>query len=258
MTAFIDLAGQRFGRLTALEPTRRPRADGYHAVYWLCRCDCGADVTVAARHLGNGHTRSCGCLMRETSRRSGLANTRHGRCKTLEYSSWRAMLTRCYRVDHWNYRFYGGRGIRVCNRWRSSFADFYVDMGPRPPGTTLDRIDVHGDYEPGNCRWSTWTEQRLNRQANRRCRHCGAGVELSLTGRPRRYCRPACRSAAYRARRAQRHGRCFQCQKLLPFPRTGRRRYCSATCRQIARRARRRSAPNDVTKRITKVQRRAA
>jgi len=73
------------------------------------------------------------------------------------------MLTRCYRVNHVNYRWYGGRGISVCERWRS-FLNFYTDLGPRPPATTLERIDVDGNYEPGNCRWAPWSEQRLNQR----------------------------------------------------------------------------------------------
>lgn len=92
------------------------------------------------------------------------SNFKHGRRKTPEYNSWHSAVQRCTNPRARNYLFYGGRGITMCERWRKSFLAFYTDMGPRPDGTTIDRIDVNGNYEPGNCRWATKKVQRANQR----------------------------------------------------------------------------------------------
>jgi len=154
-----DLAGQQFSRLTILR--RDWDAPGPHAK-WLCRCTCGTIASVTSNALLSGFTRSCGCLRREmTAARSathGLA-PRHG--KPLAYSSWTNMMRRCTHENDPRYPEWGGRGIRVCERWLN-FANFLADMGERPPGMTLDRINNDGNYEPGNCRWATPHGQQVN------------------------------------------------------------------------------------------------
>jgi len=168
----IDLLGKRFGRLIV-----RARNDSSPAgqARWLCDCDCGNQTTVASQGLRRieGPTRSCGCLKREVIFPNGRkiareANTRHGhggrQNRTPTYRSWYAMIARCTNQNFKQFKDYGGRGITVCERWRQSFEAFLADMGDRPQGQTLDRVNGDGNYEPTNCRWATRSEQDKNRR----------------------------------------------------------------------------------------------
>lgn len=162
---FKDMVGQRFGRLLVTEFVE---VRGGHAS-WRCICDCGATTTVYGHHLRHRThpTQSCGCLARETMETNHLNATTHGMTKTAEHHIWNAMKQRCANPRDTGFKYYGGRGITVCDRWLESFEAFYADMGPRPPGLTLERRDNSQGYSPENCYWATHTQQQRNRRPPR-------------------------------------------------------------------------------------------
>lgn len=167
MGVLRDLAGQSFGRWTVL----RYVGVAHSRTSWHCRCRCGTERVVAGINLTRGGSTSCGCWKEETAGRANVthgATRGHGRVRAgSTYLTWIAMKARCENPKSAKYPRYGGRGIRICERWRASFEAFLEDMGPRLPGTTIDRINPDGHYEPGNCRWASGAEQHANRRYGR-------------------------------------------------------------------------------------------
>ncbi len=159
-------AGTRFGRLTVLgEAERHHSPSGDTKRQFRCKCDCGGYAVVALNRLRSGATASCGCLQKA---RAAESQRTHGMSHVPGYHVWCKMLARCLNPNTADYERYGERGIGVCDRWQTSFAAFLSDMGPRPSlSHSIDRKDNDGNYEPGNCRWATRTEQNRNKRTNR-------------------------------------------------------------------------------------------
>lgn len=156
----IDISGKRFGRLLVLNRQGVKSAQ----IAWLCICCCGNRLVVPGRDIRSGHTRSCGCLRRETS---ASRQTTHGASETEEFKIWTSMKTRCENENASGYAAYGARGVQVCAAWQR-FKVFLADMGFRPSKAhTLDRIDPAGHYEPGNVRWALPEQQANNKRTNR-------------------------------------------------------------------------------------------
>lgn len=151
----------RFGRMLVVKFSHRVGEGTKARRCFVCLCDCGVTKTVRLADLVAGKIVSCGCYGKEVSSRLLF---KHGLKNTPEYTSYRGMLNRCYQKKHRSYYRYGGRGIGVCPQWRHDFLQFLKDMGPRPKGLSLDRINNEGNYEPNNCRWATAVEQARNRR----------------------------------------------------------------------------------------------
>ena len=151
-------SGDKYGRLTVIKEVESTIPKHRNI---LCSCECGNQKTVILNNLRIFHTISCGCVRNEkvTNR-----STIHGKSNTVEYLTWKRMRQRCYNPNTPRFKDWGGRGIKVCDRWLNSFENFLQDMGERPKGTSLDRINNDGNYEPNNCRWATSKEQRNNQR----------------------------------------------------------------------------------------------
>jgi hypothetical protein len=185
MGKFIELVGKRFGRLVVIKRNPGPKIGSK----WMCLCDCGKTKVIIGSNLRAGYTQSCGCLHRE---KSVEANIKHGGQYMPEYKVWCGIRNRCFNPRAPRYPYYGGRGIKVSEKW-SSFNQFITDMGPRPHGRySIERVDGNKDYEPGNCIWATQKTQMRNTKRTIRvtvngqekplitwCEEFGQGYELA-------------------------------------------------------------------------------
>ena len=170
MPKTLDLSGRTFGRLTALTSVRVGKRKG-----WLCQCSCGQTTKVVTAKLTSGWTSSCGCLHKEVC---AATKRTHGMSRTRTYATWLQMNRRCDLPSHEAYKDYGGRGIRVCERWLK-FENFYEDVGEPPfEGASLDRIDNDLGYSPENTRWATKLQQANNRRTTRRISFNGVSKTL--------------------------------------------------------------------------------
>ena len=174
MTKVLDLTGQKFGRLTVI---KRVDNDKKGDSCWLCKCDCGNYKVVGSNNLKSGNVKSCGCL------RESMAKTKlyiHGKYKTRLFRLWSNIKTRCYNKKEKAYKYYGGRGITMCDEWLSDFMNFYnwaidngYDENAKKYECTIDRIDNNKGYFPDNCRWVTQQIQNRNKRTNKNITYNG-------------------------------------------------------------------------------------
>ncbi len=162
----LKLEGQKFGKLTVVKQDGK---DSSGHTMWLCQCDCGNKVTVVGSHLKNGNTKSCGCLsneIREKANEERHQNKYYGDDEKRLRNIRDGMIKRCYKENSDSYKYYGGRGIIICDEWLHSFKTFYdwAIANGYQNNLTIDRINVNGNYEPSNCRWVTMLEQSKNKR----------------------------------------------------------------------------------------------
>ena len=167
MGKIVDLTRQKFGRLIVIEKAGHSKGN---RLQWLCKCDCGNFKITTSSDLKSGKVRSCGCLRKETTSKMAKSRSKsrikHNKSNTRIYRIWSTMKQRCYNSKCFSYKWYGKKGIKICDEWKNNFIFFYnwaIDNGYKE-NLSIDRIDVNGNYEPSNCRWITIREQQKNKR----------------------------------------------------------------------------------------------
>lgn len=170
--SFIDISGNRYGRLVAINPIRKN-----NGIYWVCKCDCGNTTEVLPQHLNRGLIRSCGCLRKDVSSKK---NKKHGMSKTRLYKEWAGIIQRCTNPNSTSYVRYGKKGIDICREWLSfdPFKDWALSNGYSDE-LTIDRIDNDKGYSPDNCRWATYEEQAHNQKTNKNLEYNGETMTMA-------------------------------------------------------------------------------
>lgn len=191
----IDITGQKFSRLTVVRLEELKKRKIGTMAMWRCVCDCGNISIVSGGSLKQGTSRSCGCLQKELV---SIRASTHGASKQRSYRIWAGMLSRCNNKSAKDYKYYGGRGVKVCERWMN-YSYFMSDMGEPGIKYTIERIDCNGNYEPTNCKWATLQEQSLNKRTSVKLEFDGVVLNLkqwatklgmceaSLRGRLKKY-----------------------------------------------------------------------
>lgn len=203
----IPEVGTRFSRWTLLE-----RVMIGQRTHWVCRCDCGVQRTVAQGNLKSGASKSCGCLQRELN---STRSATHGLSNTRTYRIWKGIIKRCENPSASGYYKYGGRGIRVCDRWRTDYLHFLHDMGECPEGRSIDRVDCNGNYEPSNCRWATPKTQANNTRRNVLFEGKSIAEWAAITGM---------KAGTLKSRLRKRGTIYSHDPRAIPFPKSGERR----------------------------------
>jgi hypothetical protein len=231
-----DLVGTRVGMLTVVEEAGKNK---WNYILWKCRCDCGNEKIVSSndivpRTVSGGRKQprvfSCGCVRKPNNNKTGKHYVKR-KLSPAELSH-TAMITRCYNEKRVNYKYYGGRGITVCDRWRESFDNFLADMGERPEGTILDRIDPNGNYTPDNTTWSprTLAQRNTRRFVDYTGQKTGDFTVIGLVSKEQReqgeggwWCRCDKCGALYSKSvpSIKKNGRCMLCSQLQPGEKFG-------------------------------------
>lgn len=170
-----DLINKKFNKLVVLE---KYGTNKYNKQLWKCKCDCGKEIIIDTSSLTTGNTKSCGCYKNELIKN---LNYKHGKSHTQLYYVWQSMRKRCLNKKNKEYRLYGERGIKVCKEWLNDFQCFYIwaIQNGYKKGLSIDRINVNGNYEPNNCRWTTYKEQANNTRRNKYIEYLGNKITIS-------------------------------------------------------------------------------